>query len=515
MHAVFVFDGRHRPRVKRGKTRGQGGFRDMPSYKRLIRACGFQTWQAPGEAEAECAYLQQRGIVDAVLSDDVDTLAFGAMHVFKNWGALNYLGSKTDAHGKKLSGQTAATHTKLFTQARILERKRMTRAGCVLVALMSGGDYDTDGIKGCGPHIAVQAAIAGFGEELVQALRSDMLDSWRVRLREELTTNKSGFFSGKHAAIAAQLHGDFPDTIIADQYLNPTVTTAEAMREKAALIDWHQQPDLEALRALGTEYLDMVDRDGDLKFIRTLALPCFMLTMVSPNSPAATFEIINKPRRHASTDEMDELRVKFVPRHMVPIVVQEREDLDAFEGQPVAAAAEMDLTASKLHWIPRYLLERAYAGKVREWEQALLAPKSPKKRVPASPKKRRVDRQDSAHSFHSRQPSIEEYLPIVKKWSSFAQLTDDDQTDDDLPDDLAQTFRARYCSSQSMQRQLVPATPPSKRTQATAKIATSPLKQSRIAYPSMKKLDAIVILSSPEATPEKRRIMRDTIIDLT
>lgn len=39
--------------------------------------------QAPGEAEAELAYLNRIGIIDAVLSDDVDNFLFGATMVIR------------------------------------------------------------------------------------------------------------------------------------------------------------------------------------------------------------------------------------------------------------------------------------------------------------------------------------------------------------------------------------------------------------------------------------------------
>ena len=39
--------------------------------------------QAPAEAEAELAYLNRVGIIDAVLSDDVDNFLFGATTVIR------------------------------------------------------------------------------------------------------------------------------------------------------------------------------------------------------------------------------------------------------------------------------------------------------------------------------------------------------------------------------------------------------------------------------------------------
>ncbi len=55
--------------------------------KRLIRLFGFRAHDAPGEAEAEFALLPQRGVVDAVLSEDVDTLMFGCTRTLRSWSA--------------------------------------------------------------------------------------------------------------------------------------------------------------------------------------------------------------------------------------------------------------------------------------------------------------------------------------------------------------------------------------------------------------------------------------------
>jgi 5'-3' exonuclease len=41
--------------------------------------------QAPGEAEAELAYLNRLGVIDAILSDDVDTFLFGARVVVRKY----------------------------------------------------------------------------------------------------------------------------------------------------------------------------------------------------------------------------------------------------------------------------------------------------------------------------------------------------------------------------------------------------------------------------------------------
>jgi len=39
--------------------------------------------QAPGEAEAELAYLNRKGHIDAILTDDSDAFIFGAQTIIK------------------------------------------------------------------------------------------------------------------------------------------------------------------------------------------------------------------------------------------------------------------------------------------------------------------------------------------------------------------------------------------------------------------------------------------------
>lgn len=46
--------------------------------KKLISAMGFPVIDAPGEAEAFCAYLVKQGKAFATVSEDMDSLTFGS-----------------------------------------------------------------------------------------------------------------------------------------------------------------------------------------------------------------------------------------------------------------------------------------------------------------------------------------------------------------------------------------------------------------------------------------------------
>jgi len=100
---LFIFDGPKRPKVKRGKRISGEKHWLVDSMKGMIDAFGYE-WRmvrsaidtltvssnilrrlrkAPGEAEAELAYLNSMGIIDAILSDDVDNFLFGAKVVVR------------------------------------------------------------------------------------------------------------------------------------------------------------------------------------------------------------------------------------------------------------------------------------------------------------------------------------------------------------------------------------------------------------------------------------------------
>jgi Holliday junction resolvase YEN1 len=97
---LFVFDGKFRPNEKRGKMIKKAPSKLVPGMKQIVESFGFEwrevsgftacpshrpnhQYQAPGEAEAELAYLNRIGVLDGILSDDVDNFLFGATTVIR------------------------------------------------------------------------------------------------------------------------------------------------------------------------------------------------------------------------------------------------------------------------------------------------------------------------------------------------------------------------------------------------------------------------------------------------
>ncbi|KAI9714980.1 MAG: hypothetical protein M1812_006293, partial [Candelaria pacifica] len=318
---LFVFDGPNKPPVKRNVRTGQHA-PSWPEYvtKQLLKYFGFPYHIAPGEAEAECALLQQHGVVDAVLSEDVDTLMFGCGMSMRNWsGEVN----------------KSPSHVNVYYADKTKQGKAgLDREGMVLVALLSGGDYVTEGVPGCGIKIACEAARAGFGKELCALSRKEATGRrlWRERLAHEFNTNENRYFKTVHKAI--KIPSNFPDKVILGYYTHPVVSPLETVEKLRAELLWDQEIDIPGLRKFAAEAFDWTYKSGAQKFIRCLAPALLVHKLRIRNDDEATTTEAQVPitaicgkRQHMSNDGEPEIRVIYVPADIVGIDL-EAEDLD-------------------------------------------------------------------------------------------------------------------------------------------------------------------------------------------
>lgn len=76
---IFVADGKNRPKEKYGAQPPWYKYysQDDTLLRQTVTSLGAKWHEAPGEAEAECAALQSRGVVDAVWTEDSDAFMFG------------------------------------------------------------------------------------------------------------------------------------------------------------------------------------------------------------------------------------------------------------------------------------------------------------------------------------------------------------------------------------------------------------------------------------------------------
>uniref|UniRef100_A0A3Q3ER86 Zgc:110269 n=1 Tax=Labrus bergylta TaxID=56723 RepID=A0A3Q3ER86_9LABR len=126
---VFVFDGKP-PGEKRAVVS------NTKDCVQLLKFLGVPVVQAPGDAEALCAQLVREGIVDAVASEDMDTLPFGAKTLICQLNA------------KKNSEIIEYSLTKL------LEKLQISHKEFVDLCILLGCDY-CGKIAGLGPKRAL------------------------------------------------------------------------------------------------------------------------------------------------------------------------------------------------------------------------------------------------------------------------------------------------------------------------------------------------------------------------
>ncbi|KAF4628541.1 hypothetical protein G7Y89_g9616 [Cudoniella acicularis] len=374
--------------------------------KQLLKLFGFTFHTAPGEAEAECALLQREGIVDAVLSEDVDTLMFGCGLTLRNWSSEGSRGNKSPTHVSVYD----AVKTKLG-------KAGLDREGMVLVALMSGGDYITEGIPHCGIKIACQAARAGFGKTLCGLPRADVagLEMWRNDLAKELATNESKFFKNKHKTL--KIPENFPDREVLGYYTHPVVSSATKLAKIKEEISWDNEVNVPGLRLFVAEAFEWTNRTGARKFIRGLA-PALLVhklrsrtnrrdseygdVILTAMNEMELVRAIGGKRTHLSSDGIPELRVIYHPLDIVGLDLDEEHDdsgdygrdglapvndddqIEEYKSDEDAAKSMSpakrgpswyDPTQPEKAWIPETIAKVGVPLKVEDYEESLRNPK--------------------------------------------------------------------------------------------------------------------------------------------
>jgi Holliday junction resolvase YEN1 len=397
IHPLFVFDGPNKPPFKRSKRTGPN-IASIPEFlaKQLLKQFGLVFHIAPGEAEAECALLQREGIVDAVLSEDVDTLMFGSGVTLRNWSSEGSKSNKTP------------THVNLYDAKRTKQGSGLDREGMILIALMSGGDYVPEGIPGCGPKTACEAARAGFGRDLCKIPKKDKvaLSVWREKLAYELRTNESKYFKCKHKALT--IPEDFPNPDVLGYYTHPCISPLDKVERLRQSLKWDQDLDFRELRTFAADAFDWNKLGGAKKFIRNLAPALLVkeLRLRGQDQDKATSEdiktiqeqeaklvsSIHGRRNHAATDGVAELRVSFIPHSLVPIDLSTEEPDDEYpeddsdeESMPVEgdeapaspskkrAPSTYDPTKPEKVWIFETYVKVGVPLKSEDWEASLRA----------------------------------------------------------------------------------------------------------------------------------------------
>ena len=112
--------------------------------QKLLRLFGLPYIISPGEAEAQCAFLDSVGLVNGSITDDSDVWLFGGKTVYKNFFEREKFVEK-------------------FTMAEIEGKLMVNRSNLICLAMMLGSDY-CDGIENIGPVHGMEV-LEEFGRE--------------------------------------------------------------------------------------------------------------------------------------------------------------------------------------------------------------------------------------------------------------------------------------------------------------------------------------------------------------
>ncbi|KAK0448995.1 PIN domain-like protein [Desarmillaria tabescens] len=200
---IFVFDGPKCPLNKCKKNITKTSDWLTADFKRLLEGFGFPYWDAPGEAEAELALLSNNDRINVVMSEDFDTMVFGAQRVITDESDSKYM-IKVYEKGAQFSPNEL-----------------------IMIALLAGGDYD-DGIQGCGIQTAVDITLTGIGERLFEALKASTVENyptiasmWCQDLYAMLDSQGAGRLHSRRHALASHIPLDFPKVSVLIQYIQP------------------------------------------------------------------------------------------------------------------------------------------------------------------------------------------------------------------------------------------------------------------------------------------------------
>ena len=137
--------------------------------KDLLGMLGIPVVEAPGEGEAQAAWMCQEGLVDAACSQDFDALLFGAPRMLRHLTATG----RRKLPGKQVWVDVAPESIDLASSLGALG---LTRDQLIDVALLVGTDFHP-GIKGIGAKKAIQLIQKeGDLESLLERLQTELAE---------------------------------------------------------------------------------------------------------------------------------------------------------------------------------------------------------------------------------------------------------------------------------------------------------------------------------------------------
>ncbi|KAG1781374.1 PIN domain-like protein, partial [Suillus placidus] len=211
LQLVFCYDGNQQPGIKRGHKVSLKEHWMVKPTQHILDAFNTEWIMAVGEAEAQLALMNRAGVIDAVMTDNSDIFVFGAQTVLRNSTFLS-------------------DTIKIYTVNAIQEEvdRSLTGDAFITIAICCGGDYDKNGLPGCGCETALGLARCLDNDMLCSAMHSgnqdQSLQQWRSTTEYHLASDPTGKMGRSHPALTHSLPDSFPNPGIINLYVRPAVT---------------------------------------------------------------------------------------------------------------------------------------------------------------------------------------------------------------------------------------------------------------------------------------------------
>ena len=129
----------------------------IATAKELLGLMGIPVVQAPGEGEAQASYMVAKGSARYVVSQDYDTLLFGAPALVRNL---------TVSGKRKIRGRQITVSPERIILADTLAGMKLTREQLIQIGILVGTDFNP-GVEGVGEKTAYKIVTKGeFAQKL-------------------------------------------------------------------------------------------------------------------------------------------------------------------------------------------------------------------------------------------------------------------------------------------------------------------------------------------------------------
>jgi flap endonuclease-1 len=119
--------------------------------KELLRLMGIPIVQAPGEGEAQASYMVSKGDARYVVSQDYDTLLFGAPTLIRNL---------TVSGKRKIRGRQITVSPERIVLADFLGGLKISREQLIQIGILIGTDFNA-GVEGVGAKTGLKLVLKG------------------------------------------------------------------------------------------------------------------------------------------------------------------------------------------------------------------------------------------------------------------------------------------------------------------------------------------------------------------